>query len=166
MRVTRTMFASAAVAAAVALSAPAAHALSLAGPRVADRGTSYGIDKQDPRGDSRFDNQQQGRFGQTPSGGVQAGGGALVLTKDHHGGQSHGEQGGGAQGGAHGQWSQGGGAQGGAHGQWSHGGGAQGEDAQGEEEQGGAGAWGGHSGSAQGGAAGQTPTGGVQAGGG
>ncbi|MFJ7904536.1 hypothetical protein ACIQ6V_29320 [Streptomyces sp. NPDC096198] len=65
MRVTRTMFASAAVAAAVAISAPAAHALSPAGLRVAEGGTSYGSHEHDPsRNQHRHHDEDESQAGQ------------------------------------------------------------------------------------------------------
>ncbi|MDT0470247.1 hypothetical protein [Streptomyces gibsoniae] len=95
MRVTRTMFASAAVAAAVAFSAPAAHAVSLAGHRVADGGTSYAAHEHDPDGDHQHGrhHEEGGEDAQEESqGGPEADmGGPEDGASEHaeHGGRHH-----------------------------------------------------------------------------
>ncbi|MER6124624.1 hypothetical protein ABT173_18655 [Streptomyces sp. NPDC001795] len=85
MRVTRTMFASAAVAAAVAFSAPAAHAVSVAELRASDGGTSYGSEGHEGQNGKESKEEGHGHgHGQhksKPRGGVRAGGGALSMTR-------------------------------------------------------------------------------------
>ncbi|WP_202919813.1 hypothetical protein [Streptomyces adustus] len=92
MRVTRTMLASAAVAAAVALSAPAAHAVSLVGLRASDGGNSHGSDGE--QHGKEHDHKSSGENGEGEGSheddGAQADGGAPDMGGDDSGAEEGG----------------------------------------------------------------------------
>ncbi|MFJ2020904.1 hypothetical protein ACIOFZ_27380, partial [Streptomyces nodosus] len=105
MRVTRTMFASAAVAAAFALAAPAAHAVTMADHRASEAAASHDGKEHDKHKDRRADDEgwaagdededsdpgrehkhhhkhhKHHKHHDGPRGGIRAGGGALAMTK-------------------------------------------------------------------------------------